>query len=70
FDIAHEETTKHSVYAADDRQAAREELENVKKAYAEAIEGEGGDEVRRRIGQRIRELENGVKDMEERAMED
>ena len=31
---------------------------------------EGGEEVRRRVGHRLRELENAVKVMEERAMED
>ena len=31
---------------------------------------EGGDEIKRRVGNRVRELESAVKAMEERAMED
>ncbi|KAI4250051.1 MAG: hypothetical protein L6R40_000222 [Gallowayella cf. fulva] len=70
FEIASEETDKKSVYAADDREAAREELENLKTAFEIAVQGENGEEVRRRVGNRIRELEQGVVAMEERAMED
>ncbi|KAL8773713.1 MAG: hypothetical protein Q9209_001481 [Squamulea sp. 1 TL-2023] len=70
FEIASEETDKKSVYAADDRQAAREELDNLKKAFDDAVRGENGEEVRRRVGNRIRELEQGVVALEERAMED
>ena len=33
-------------------------------------EGEGGEEVRRRVGGRVRELENAVQAMEESAKED
>ncbi|KAG8625026.1 hypothetical protein KVT40_006777 [Elsinoe batatas] len=70
FEIAMEETEKMTVYAEDDRAAAREELDKVKAAFKEVIEGpdkELGEEVQRRIGQRIRELEHGVKAMEELA---
>ncbi|KAL8904133.1 MAG: hypothetical protein Q9171_007155 [Xanthocarpia ochracea] len=70
FEIASEETDKKSVYAADDRQAAREELDKLKEAFENAIRDENGEEVRRRVGNRIRELEQGVVAMEERAMED
>ncbi|KAI4228660.1 MAG: hypothetical protein LQ349_006525 [Xanthoria aureola] len=70
FEIASEETDKKSVYAADDRQAAREELDSLKQAFEDAAQGENGEEVRRRVGNRIRELEQGVVAMEERAMED
>ncbi|KAL8914296.1 MAG: hypothetical protein Q9172_007118 [Xanthocarpia lactea] len=70
FEIASEETDKKSVYAADDRQAAREELDKLKEAFEHAVRDENGEEVRRRVGNRIRELEQGVVAMEERAMED
>jgi hypothetical protein len=55
FEIAHEETELKTVYAADDRAAAREELNTLKDMYNEALEGPEGEEVKRRVGQRIRE---------------
>ena len=58
------------MYAADDRAAAEEELLKLKTAYDTAIRGEGGEEIQRRIGGRMRELEMAVKAMNERAMED
>lgn len=67
-----EETEKGTVYAEDDRKAAREELEKVLEAYKSTVEGEDkelAEEVKRRIGQRVRELEMGVVRMEEMAME-
>lgn len=70
FEIAMEETEKMSVYAEDDRKAAREELDKVKEAFEKVVQGEDkelAEEVRRRIGQRIRELEQGVGAMEELA---
>ncbi|GAB7358494.1 hypothetical protein MBLNU230_g2558t1 [Neophaeotheca triangularis] len=70
FEIAYEETEKMSVYAQDDRDAAREELNGVLEAYKQVVEGDDlelADEVKRRIGQRIRELEQGVEAMEELA---
>ncbi|KAB8298110.1 hypothetical protein EYC80_001872 [Monilinia laxa] len=70
FEIASEETDKHSVYAADDRAAAVEELQKLKVMYSQAIEGEHGEEIKRRVGQRVRELEQGVAALEERALED
>jgi len=60
-----------TVYAEDDRAAAREELTKLQEAYKAVVEGpdkEMGEEVKRRIGQRIRELENAVTAMEEMAM--
>lgn len=72
FEIAMEETEKVSVYAQDDRDAAREELEKVQAAYKKVIDGPDkqlAEEVSRRIGQRVRELANGVKRMEEIAQE-
>lgn len=71
FEIAMEETEKVSVYAEDDRKAAREELDKLKAAFKEIVEGpdrEVGEEVKRRVGGRIRELENAVQNMEELAM--
>lgn len=65
-----EETEKMSVYAEDDRKAAREELDKVKQAYETVVSGEDkelAEEVKRRVGQRIRELEQGVAAMEELA---
>jgi hypothetical protein len=70
FEIATEETEKKSVYAADDRAAAREELNNLKVMFQKAIEGEDGEEVKRRVGQRIRELDNAIIALENSAMED
>ena len=57
FEIAMEETEKNTTYAPDDRAAAREELEKVKSVYTSVVEGpdkEVGEEVKRRVGQRIR----------------
>ncbi|KAI5206436.1 hypothetical protein E4T39_02468 [Aureobasidium subglaciale] len=71
FEIAMEETEKQTVYAEADRLAAREELTKVQEAYKSIVESadtEMAEEVKRRIGQRIRELENGVKNMEDLAM--
>ncbi|KAK5130778.1 hypothetical protein LTR08_001668 [Meristemomyces frigidus] len=71
FEIAMEETEKISVYAEEDRKAAREELTKVQEAYKRAMDGPDGEvakEVKRRIGQRIRELEANVAALEELAM--
>jgi predicted RNA-binding protein len=70
FEIATEETEKKSVYAADDRAAAREELDKLKEMFEEALAGSEGEEVQRRIGQRIRELDNAVEGLEKAASED
>ena len=70
FEIASEETSKKTVYAADDRAAAQEELAKLKAAFDKAVLGEGGDEVRTRVGSRVRELERAVEAMEEAARED
>jgi hypothetical protein len=71
FEIAMEETEKVTVYAEEDRKAAREELTKVQEAYRLVVEGPDeslAEEVKKRIGQRIRELEQGVASMEEMAM--
>jgi hypothetical protein len=70
FEIAMEETEKVTVYAEEDRKAAREEFDKVQEAYRAVVEGPDGslaEEVKKRIGQRIRELEQGVNAMEEMA---
>ncbi|KAH0363085.1 hypothetical protein KCU65_g7640, partial [Aureobasidium melanogenum] len=72
FEMAMEETENKTIYAEADREAAREELTKVQEAYRSIVEGpdtELADEVKRRIGQRIRELEAGVKNMEQIAMD-
>ena len=71
FEIAAEETQNNTVYAEEDRAAAREELTKVQEAYRAVVDGadqEVAGEVKRRIGQRIRELEQGVAAMEEAAL--
>lgn len=67
FEIAAEETEKNTTYAADDRAAAREELDRLLKYYRGVLEGDPGvaEEVKRRVGQRVRELEQAVLGMEE-----
>ncbi|OQO12899.1 hypothetical protein B0A48_02363 [Cryoendolithus antarcticus] len=72
FEIAMEETEKVSVYAQADRDAAREELGKVQEAYRKVVESgdvEVAEEVKRRVGHRIRELEGGVDRMEKMAIE-
>lgn len=70
FEIASEETEKKSVYAADDRAAAQEELAKFKEAYERAVSSADGEQIKSRIGSRVRELERAVEAMEEKAMED
>ncbi|EPS43959.1 hypothetical protein H072_2128 [Dactylellina haptotyla CBS 200.50] len=63
FEIAVEETEKNTIYARDDRETAREELNKFKQAYEEAIANsspEDGQEIKTRVGQRLRELDNAV----------
>lgn len=68
FEIATEETEKNTVYAADDRAAARKELDALKEMYAQALKGVDGEEVKNRVGPRIRELESAVIALEESAL--
>ena len=70
FEIASEETDKKSVYAADDRAAAQEELAKFKEAYEKAVGSADGEQIKNRIGSRVRELERAVEAMEEKAMEE
>jgi hypothetical protein len=69
FEIATEETEKQTTYGQADRDAAREELDKVKGMYEEALKTEDGEEVKRRVGARIRELDEAVKALEESASE-
>ena len=73
FEIAVEETEKTSIYAAEDRAAAREELEELKQLFDEAVESsdpETAKEIRSRVGQRIRELDNAISGLEEAAKQE
>ena len=58
------------MYAADDRAAAQEELARFKEAYEKAVKSSDGEQIKSRIGSRVRELERAVEAMEEKAMED
>lgn len=72
FEIASEETEKKTVYAADDRAAAQEELGKLKNAFNDAVENSAPDvsaEIKRRVGQRIRELDRAIEAMEQAALE-
>ena len=73
FEMAAEETEKKTIYASDDREAAKDVLNTLKEAYQKAVKEarpEVAKEITGRVGQRIRELENAVTAMEERAMHD
>jgi len=73
FEIAAEETEKKTVYAAEDREAAKEALATLKDAYEKAVresDPETAREVQTRTGPRIKELENALVAVEEMAMED
>jgi hypothetical protein len=57
-------------YSASDREAARDELTKLQRAWAEALNTPVAHELRRRpIGERIRELENAVVELERRGLE-
>ena len=73
FEIAAEETEKKTVYAADDRAAAREAFEELQSTYEGSLKEatpETAQEVQRRVGQRVRELEHALKGLEESALHD
>jgi hypothetical protein len=73
FEIAAEETEKKTVYATDDRAAAKEALRLLKDEYQKALRESSpkvAQEVTNRVGQRIRELENAVTALEESVTED
>lgn len=70
FEIASEESEKNTTYAEDDRAAAREELDRLLEYFQGVVQGGDaavGEEVKRRVGGRIRELEAAVLAMEEAA---
>ena len=72
FEIAAEESEKNTTYAEADREACREELEKLLEYYGRVVsesEEVVGQEVKRRVGHRIRELKAGVEAMEARAIE-
>ncbi|EKD21717.1 uncharacterized protein L3040_004939 [Drepanopeziza brunnea f. sp. 'multigermtubi'] len=69
FEIATEETEKQTVYAQADRDAAREELDKLKRMYEEALGGREGEEIQKRVGNRIRELDHAVQALEQLAQE-
>ncbi|GES58897.1 hypothetical protein ATEIFO6365_0003018000 [Aspergillus terreus] len=100
FEIATESTDGATIYAASDRESARDALNQLLAVYSlyttdiastagsqepepddrseivetnfdpAAIPAEVRDEVRRRVGQRVRELQNAVEVLEERAKAD
>ena len=73
FEIAAEETEKKTVYAADDRTAMKDELVKLEAAFAYAIKNSSPEvaaEVQRRIGQRLRELQMAVTNVERMGSED
>ncbi|RFU32072.1 hypothetical protein B7463_g4280, partial [Scytalidium lignicola] len=70
FEIATEETEKKTVYAADDRAAARDELQKLKEMFEEALLGTHAEDVKRRVGSRIRELDAAVEELNKADYED
>jgi hypothetical protein len=71
--LASEETEENTIYAADDRAAAKEELEKLKQALADIVEGSDypvhvREEVNKRVAHRVRELDHAFKALEEKAM--
>jgi len=50
--------------------AAVEEFDKLKTMYDEAIRGEFGEEVKRRVGNRVRELERAMEELERKGTED
>ncbi|ERF71348.1 hypothetical protein EPUS_03503 [Endocarpon pusillum Z07020] len=70
--MAAEETEKKTVYASEDREAAREALKLLKDAYEKSLKlssPQVAEEIRGRVNQRIRELDNANIALEESAME-
>ncbi|KAK6361832.1 hypothetical protein TWF730_005546 [Orbilia blumenaviensis] len=68
FEIAVEETSKNTIYARDDRETAREEFEKFKSAYEDAVAGSSEEEaveIKRRVGQRLREMESAMETLNE-----
>ncbi|KAH0561967.1 hypothetical protein GP486_003330 [Trichoglossum hirsutum] len=73
FEIAAEETSKNSACAREDRETARGELVRLKELYAAVTgnpESSVAAEIERRVGQRVRELENAVEELNKADLED
>ncbi|KAL9115016.1 MAG: hypothetical protein Q9227_001260 [Pyrenula ochraceoflavens] len=73
FELAAEETEKKTVYAADDRAAAQEEVNKANEAYKAALARSRPDvaaEIKGRVGQRIRELQIAMENLERSATEE
>ncbi|ESZ95872.1 hypothetical protein SBOR_3685 [Sclerotinia borealis F-4128] len=69
-ELAWQEIENHSAFAANDRAAAVEEFFKLKEMYEHAIKGEHRVEVKRRMGQKIRKLEQATKMLEDMELED
>jgi hypothetical protein len=70
--MAAEETEKKTVYAPDDRDAAKEALQQLKDAYEKSVKlssPQVAEEIRARVSQRIRELDHANTALEESARE-
>lgn len=69
FEMAVEETEKETIYAAEDRRAAREALDNLLEYYNNVVvqgkDAAVAEVVKNRVGQRIRELEQAVCGLEQ-----
>ncbi|KAJ5098962.1 hypothetical protein N7532_005963 [Penicillium argentinense] len=96
FEIATDSTDSATIYAASDRESARDALNQLIAVYelyttgasetlkgsekqgpvvetnfdAQAVNGDVRGEVKKRVGQRVRELRNAVEILEERAHDD
>lgn len=73
FEMAAEETEKKTVYASKDREAAKEALRRLKDTYEHSLKLSSpsvAEEIRARVGQRIRELNNAHTALEELAHEE
>lgn len=73
FEIATESTEARATYAAEDREAARDELEKLTKRWEEVLEigGEVTEDLKKRpIGQRIRELTAAIEELNKKDFED
>ena len=61
------------MYASDDREAAKDAINQLKDAYEKAVKlssPQVAEQIRGRVSQRIRELDNAYTALEESAMED
>jgi hypothetical protein len=70
FSIAAEETEKNTTYAPDDRAAAREEVDKLLALYKSVEEGndrEVAEAIKKKVGGKVRELEQAMVGLEEMA---